>query len=70
MIVLNESHQQSIKRIFGPLWFVLKSSEKKIFRFFFLQGPRTAKSFEQWLTSLASTESLSKLAKQVQISLK
>ncbi len=68
MIVLNESHQQSIKHIFGPLWFVVKSSKKKkIFPFFFLQGPRTAKSFEQWLTSLASTESLSKLAKQVRI---
>ncbi|CAF3882700.1 unnamed protein product [Rotaria sp. Silwood2] len=30
-----------------------------------LMGPRTAKSFEQWLSLLASTESLGKLAQQV-----
>ncbi|CAF2948839.1 unnamed protein product [Rotaria sp. Silwood2] len=35
-----------------------------------LMGPRTAKSFEQWLSLLASTESLGKLAKQVPIILK
>ncbi|CAF0940583.1 unnamed protein product [Rotaria sordida] len=35
-----------------------------------LMGPRTAKPFEQWLSLLASTESLGKLAKQVPIILK
>ncbi|CAF4050645.1 unnamed protein product, partial [Rotaria magnacalcarata] len=35
-----------------------------------LMGPRTAKTFELWLSLLASTESLGKLAKQVPIILK
>lgn len=33
--------------------------------FLYIQGLRTAKLFEQWLSLLASTESLGKLAKQV-----
>jgi hypothetical protein len=45
-------------------------SNKQKKYFLFLQGPRTAKPFEQWLSLLASTESLGKLAKQVPIILK
>jgi len=44
---------------------LIKIREKKYYLLLLLQGPRTAKPFEQWLSLLASTESLGKLAKQV-----
>jgi hypothetical protein len=54
------------KTNFWPLVvYVLLSVNNAIIQAHLFQGTRTEKSFEQWLSLLASTEPLGKLSKQV-----